>query len=360
MNRARSPLIPAKAGIQFLAKALGPRFRGDERWCVPVTFSVLLLLAALTPARAETSVIKIGKQYGLPYIQFVLMEDGKLIEKHAKLQGLGDMKVEWATLGGPAQINDGIISGAIDIGAVGLPNLITMWEKTRTNVKVRAIAGLNFMPLILVTRDPKLKSLKDFGEKDRIAVPSVKISMQAILLEMAVAKEFGDANYEKLDPLTVSMGHPDAFAALNSGTEVNSHFSSAPFQNRQLKMPGYHQVVSSYDIIGPHSVSCISMTTKFHDENPKTVAAILGAMKEATAWIKADKKAAAEAYLRITKDKMPVDEMIAILNDPTMVITIVPKGADKISEFLAKVGRIKAKPDRWQDYYFGDVEKLTD
>jgi hypothetical protein len=25
------PLIPAKAGIQFLAKALGPRFRGDER-----------------------------------------------------------------------------------------------------------------------------------------------------------------------------------------------------------------------------------------------------------------------------------------------------------------------------------------
>ena len=239
----------------------------------PVSFSVLLLLAALTPARAETSVIKIGKQYGLPYIQFVLMEDGKLIEKHAKLQGLGDMKVEWATLGGPAQINDGIISGAIDIGAVGLPNLITMWEKTRTNVKVRAIAGLNFMPLILVTRDPKLKSLKDFGEKDRIAVPSVKISMQAILLEMAVAKEFGDANYEKLDPLTVSMGHPDAFAALNSGTEVNSHFSSAPFQNRQLKMPGYHQVVSSYDIIGPHSVSCISMTTKFHDDNPKTVAA---------------------------------------------------------------------------------------
>jgi NitT/TauT family transport system substrate-binding protein len=327
----------------------------------PLALSGLLVLfAALTPARAETNVIKIGKQYGLPYIQFVIMEDGKLIEKHAKLQGLGDMKVEWATLGGPAQINDGIISGAIDIGAVGLPNLITMWEKTRTNVKVRAIAGLNFMPLLLVTRNPNLKTLKDYGEKDRIALPSVKISMQAILLEMAAAQEFGQANYEKLDPLTVSMGHPDAFAAVNSGTEVTSHFSSAPFQNRQLKMPGYHQVISSYDIIGPHSVSCISMTTKFHDDNPKAVAAILGAMKEATAWIKSDKKAAAEAYLRVTKDKMPVEEMIAILNDPTMVITIVPKGADKISEFLAKVGRIKAKPDNWKDYYFGDVDKLAD
>jgi hypothetical protein len=24
--------MPAKAGIQFLAEALGPRFRGDDRW----------------------------------------------------------------------------------------------------------------------------------------------------------------------------------------------------------------------------------------------------------------------------------------------------------------------------------------
>jgi NitT/TauT family transport system substrate-binding protein len=327
---------------------------------IRILAAALIAAAVISPAAAEVNELKIGKQYGLPYIQFVIMEDQKLIEKHAKAAGLGDVKVEWATLGGPAQLNDGIISGAIDIAGVGLPNLITMWEKTRTNARVRAIAGLNFMPLLLLTRDPKIKTLKDYGEKDRIALPSVKISMQAILLEMAAAKEFGEANYEKLDPLTVSMGHPDAFAALNSGTEVGSHFSSAPFQNRQLKMPGYHQVISSYDIIGPHSVSCIVMQTKFHDGNPKLTAAILAAMKEATAWIKADKRAAAEAYLRVTKDRMPVDELLAMLNDPSIVITIVPKGADKISEFLHKVGRVKVRPDRWQDYYFGDVEKLTD
>src|SRR5436305_4996805 len=144
--------------------------------------------------------------------------------------------------------------------------------------------------------------------------------MQAILLEMAAAKEFGEANYEKLDPLTVSMGHPDAFAALNSGTEVQSHFSSAPFQYRQLKQPGYHQVISSYDIIGPHSVSAISMTTKFHDGNPKMVAALLGAMKEATGWIKSDKKAAAVAYLRVTKDKMPTWILVAMPNVPNIAI----------------------------------------
>src|SRR5688500_14024321 len=303
IRKSLSPLVPAKAGTQFLA--LDARFRGHERswFCFLAVLTCALLLAA--PARAEVDTIKLGKQYGLPYIQLIVMEDQKLIEKHAKLQGLGDIKVEWATLGGPAQINDGIISGAIDVGAVGLPNLITLWEKTRTNVKVRAVAGLNFMPLLLVTRDPKIKTLKDYGEKDRIALPSVKISMQAILLEMAAAKEFGVANYEKLDPLTVSMGHPDAFAAVTSGGgEVASHFSSLPFQNRQLKLPGIHQVISSYDIIGPHSVSAISMTTKFYESNPKMVAALLGAMKEATAWIKSDRRAAAETYLRVTKDRM--------------------------------------------------------
>jgi NitT/TauT family transport system substrate-binding protein len=155
------------------------------------------------------------------------------------------------------------------------------------------------------------------------------------------------------------MGHPDAFTALASGGgEVASHFSSAPFQYRQLKQPGYHQVISSYDIIGPHSVSCIVMTTKFHESNPKMVASILGAMTEATEWIRSDKRAAAEAYLRVTKDRMPVEELMAMLNDPNIVITIQPRGADKISEFLARVGRVKVRPENWKEYYFGDVDKL--
>src|SRR5215210_5716984 len=125
-------------------------------------FACILILAFLgASASADVNEIKIGKQYGLPYIQFVIMEDQGLLEKHATLQGLGGLKVSWATLGGPAQLNDGIISGAIDVAGVGLPNLITMWEKTRSNVKVRAIAGLNFMPLLLITRNPKIKTLKD-------------------------------------------------------------------------------------------------------------------------------------------------------------------------------------------------------
>jgi NitT/TauT family transport system substrate-binding protein len=140
---------------------------------------------------------------------------------------------------------------------------------------------------------------------------------------------------------------------------VQSHFSSAPFQYRQLKQPGYHQVISSYDIIGRHTVSSLVMRAAFHDGNPKVVKVIVGALKEATAWINADKKAAAETYLRVTKDKTPPEEVAAMLNDPNITITLRPRGAQQISDFLFKVGRVKAKPDKWQDYYYNDIDVLT-
>ena len=324
-----------------------------------LALALALTIGAAAPARAEVNELRVGKQYGLPYIQFVIMEDRKLIEKHAREEGLGEFKVEWATMGGPAALNDGMISGAIDLAGVGLPNLVTMWEKTRTNVKIRAISGMNDMPLLLVTRNPAIKTLKDYTEKDKIALPSIKISMQAILLEIAAAQTFGADQWEKLDPLTVSLGHPDAVAALSSGGEVSSHFSSAPFQYRQLAQPGYHKVVSSYDIIGRHTVSSLVMRTAFHDANPKLVKAIVGALNEATDWINADKRAAAEAYLRVTKDKSSIEEIMGMLNDPDITITLKPRGAQPISDFLFKVGRVKAKPDTWQGYYFGDVP-LTD
>jgi NitT/TauT family transport system substrate-binding protein len=319
--------------------------------------AALLATAALiaAPARAEVAELKIGKQYGFPYMQLIVMQDQGLIEKQAKAAGI-ELKVDWVTLGGPAQLNDGLISGAIDIAAVGMSNLVTLWSKTRGNIGVKAISGMNAMPLILVTRNPAIRTLKDYGASSRIALPSVKISMQAILLQIAVAREFGDANWTKLDPLTVSMGHPDAMAALLSrGAEIDSHFSSAPFQYQELAQPGIHRVISSYDIIGPHSVSAISTRTKFYQENPKTIAALLAALGEATDWVQHDKRAAAEAYLRVTKEKTAAEGLVRMMADPEILITLTPMGAEKIAAFLHRIGAVKDQPASWRDLYFPNV-----
>src|SRR5215813_12300636 len=193
-------------------------------------FALLIILFA-APAFAETTEIRCAQQYGTSYLALMIMQDQKLIEKHARQAGLGDVNVTWVKLGGPGPMNDALLSGGLDFGTGGVPSLITLWAKTQgTNLEVRGVGALNDMPNELMTSNPRVKALKDFGPGDKIAVTTVKISTQALLLQMAAAKEFGEQNYEKLDPLTVSLPHPDAAAALLSGSgTITAHFASPPF-----------------------------------------------------------------------------------------------------------------------------------
>ena len=57
------------------------------------------------------------------------------------------------------------------------------------------VSGMSTTALVLNTTNPDVKSLKDFSPKDRIAMPGIKTSLAAVVLQMAVAKEFGQENY---------------------------------------------------------------------------------------------------------------------------------------------------------------------
>ncbi len=54
---------------------------------------------------------------------------------------------------------------------------------------------------------------------------------------------------------------------------------------------------------GAVTFNVVWTTAKFRNENPKLYAAFVEALDEAQAMINRDKRAAAEAYLRISKDK---------------------------------------------------------
>src|SRR5229473_2784802 len=276
--------------------------------------ATLLILASAGTRRAfaEADQIRAAQQYGLSYLALMLMEDGKLVEKQAKAAGLREPKVTWAKLGGPGAMNDALLSGSLEFASGGVPSLITLWAKTKgTPLEVRGVGALNDMPNELITSNPMLKTIRDFTEKDKIAVTSVKISTQALLLEMAAAKEFGDANYEKLDPLTVSMPHPDAMTALLSGGGITAHFSSPPFEYQEKAKPGLHQVISNYEILGGKATfNVVWTTTKFHDSNPKAYAAFVAAFEEATNMINKDKRAAAEIYKRMTNTRESIEELV--------------------------------------------------
>lgn len=306
----------------------------------------------------ETNEIRAAQQFGLSYLPLMIMEDSKLVEKQAKAAGVGDVKVTWVKLGGPAAMNDALLSGNLDFGTGGVPSLITLWSKTKgTALEVRGVGALNNMPVELVTTNPTVKTIRDFTDKDKIAVTSVKVSTQALLLQMAVAKEFGDDNYTKLDHLTVSMAHPDAMTALLSGSgAVTAHFSSPPFQYQERKERGVRAILNSYDILGgPATFNLVWGSGKFRDANPKSYAAFFAALEEAIDIINRDKRAAAEAYKRMTGTKEPVDDLHAMLTDPLVEMTVTPNQLMKTAAFMQKVGTIKAAPANWTELFFPNL-----
>jgi NitT/TauT family transport system substrate-binding protein len=325
------------------------------------TFALAVLSCAFQPAAyAEMSEIHVSRQYGISYLPLMIMEDQKLIEKHAKAAGV-DVKVDWSKFASGAVMNDALLSGNLQFASGGVAPFTTLWAKTRGNLDVKAVAAINSMPLYLVTNNPKVKTIKDFTDKDRIALPAVKVSIQAVTLQMAAEKAFGPGQEHKLDHLTVSMSHPDGETALLSGkSEVTAHLSSPPFQYEELEHKGMHRVLNSYDVLGgPATFNVIWTTTKFHDENPKIYAAFVAALDDAIAQINADKRKAAETYLRVANDKKnSVDVILKMLNDPEIKYTTTPNNTMKYVDFMHKVGSIKVKPASWKEMYFDNAQKL--
>ena len=318
------------------------------------------LLASAATSRAEISEITIAQQFGVAFLPLMLMERDNLIEKHAKAAGV-EVKTNWQKVAGPSVINDGLLSGNVHFGAVGAPSLITLWSRTKSNVGVKGVAAMTSYPLYFVTRNPALKSLKDLSQKDKIAVPSVKISTQALMLQMAAADLFGQSNYQKFDELTVSLSHPDAMVALMNNTSgVNAHFGTSPFYEQEMKFPNARVLTTSYDILGGRASALVVVTTsKFHDANPKLYKAFLAAEKEAIDAINKDKKKAAQDYLDIAQDKKnSVDDIFAVISDKDYAFTLSPEKVFKTAVFMGKVGTIKDPPAKWQDLFFPDIHSL--
>ena len=322
--------------------------------------AALLLLAGSGVARAEVAEITIAQQFGVSFLPLMLMERDGLVEKHAKAAGIA-LKTNWQKVAGPSVINDGLLSGTVHFGAVGAPSLVTLWSKTKSNVGVKGMAAMTSYPLYFVTRNPELKSLKELSGKDKIAVPSVKISTQALMLQMAAADLFGQASYQKFDEFTVSLAHPDAMVALANNTGgVNAHFSTSPFYEAEMKLPGARVLTTSYDILGGRASALVVITTsKFHDANPKVYKAFLAAQKEAIDTINKDKKKAAQDYLDIAQDKKSsFDEIYRVINDKDYAYTLSPEKVFKTAVFMGKVGTIKDPPAKWQDLFFPDIHDL--
>ena len=321
--------------------------------------AALLLVPSL--AHAEVDVVKIPKGAGgVGFLALTVMEEKKLVEAEASKMGL-NLKAEYILLGGPAVVNDMLLAGAAHFAPAGPPAFITLWDRTRTNMKVMGVAAMTSIPMYLNTKAPHLKSLKDLTPNDKIAVTAVKVSIPAIIMQMAAIKESGKDQYAKYDPYTVSLQHPEGVVALLSGkSEITAHFTSPPFHQRERKDPAVRTITTSNEIMGgPSTFTMLYAPTKFYEENPKAYAAVLKGLQAAIAFINADKKAAAEVFLNSGEGRgWKLEDLMEILNDPDVRFTTSPESVMTYANFMADVGSIRQRPAKWQDMFFPEIHAV--
>jgi NitT/TauT family transport system substrate-binding protein len=325
-----------------------------QRWRT-LAAATLLGLAPLV-AQAEGK-ISIAQQFGIGYLILDVVRDQQLIEKHGKQQGI-EVQVDWASISGATAMNEALLAGSLDVVSAGVPPMLTLWDRTRGKQNVKAVAALGSLPNYLLTNSPTVKTLKDLGEKDRIAVPAAGVGFQSRTLQIETARVFGKDDFRRFDKISVSLPHPEATAALIAGgSEINTHFSSAPFYYQALAAnPNIRKLISSYDILGgPATFNVLYTTQKFHDENPKTYKAFYAALVEAAQIIKADKAKAAEIFIRVQKSKLAPELVRKIVEDPENDFTVSPHRSFVYASELEKLGVLKNKASSWKDYFFEEA-----
>lgn len=315
-----------------------------------------LALVLATGAQAEGT-IRIAQQFGVPFLILNIAQEQKLIEKYGKQNGV-DIKVEWKQLSGGAAINDALLAGSIDIAGAGVGPLITVWDRTKGRQNVKGVASLGNFPYYLVTNNPAVKTIADFTEKDRIALPAVGVSVQSRVLQLASAKLWGDKDFAKLDKISVAVPHPDAAAAIiKGGTEITGHFGNPPFQEQELAgNPNARIVLNSYDVLGgPSSATVLYATEKFRTENPKTYKAFVAALDEAAQFIRKNPEQAADIYLKVSGAKTDKALLLKIINNPEVQFKTEPQNTLVLGQFMHRVGAIKNEPKSVKEYFFDDV-----
>jgi NitT/TauT family transport system substrate-binding protein len=313
-------------------------------------------------AFAQGTTVRVGRTPTLSQLPIYVLEGAKLIEKHAKAAGLGDVTVHYVDVAGGAVLNDMLLAGNLEFATGGVPPFLILWSRALgTPSEVKAIAAVGGTPSTLYTRNPQVKSIKDLSGADKIAVAGVKSSQVAILLQMAAAQAFGDAGYDKLDALTVAMRDADAVTALKSGKgELSGHFTYDPYRTLYEGDASIRPILQSRDVLGAvGTVTLTYATAKYRDANPKLVAAYYAALVEADQIIKNEPARAAQMFKDLAKATAPLAELERQIRQPDAQYAVTPVAVGKFATFMGRIGTIKNAPASWKDLFFPEARGLA-
>jgi NitT/TauT family transport system substrate-binding protein len=326
-----------------------------QQLCLSLVATVLVI----GQAHAEANQVRIASPLGLAQLPGRIAYEMKFIEARAKERGL-DVSVTYQNVASGSIVSELVLSGNADIGVGGNVSLFNLWDKTSGAQKVRGVMAFSQANMFLITVDPHINSIRDFGEKDRIAMTDVKGTTYSMLLQMFAAKEFGWDQRTKLDNLAVGMSNNDAMISLIKGaTEVKSHMTVLPNSSMELASGKARIILSSKDLLGtPYTATAAFATEKFRNDNPKLYDAIVAGLLDAIKYINDNPEAAAAIYMKTEPFIGTPEDLVKMVKGQTadeLSFTPVPRLTKVFMDFMFKSGTLRKTPDDWKDVWFDNV-----
>ena len=303
---------------------------------------IALAMGMIGTVHAEADLVTFGYQYGWAYTPLHVMENQHLVEQQAKAAGIS-LKAEYKNLGSPGVIRDAMLASQVQFGAIGVPTLITLADKT--DLDWRAVGNIVSVPMLINTTG-SAKSVCDIQGK--IALPTIKTSVQAVTLQMAAKAQCGNAF--ALDAKTVSMNHPDGMAGLLNG-QLEAHFTSPPFNELEIARGSgkVHTLASSYDILGGKTSFILLVGSSiWRQANPQVYAVVVAAFEQAEAWVRDHKQEAAALYVKEEKSSEAPADVFRQMSEPATSFDTTPNRIGVYAKFMKEVGTVKHDMS-WKD-----------
>jgi len=270
------------------------------------------------------------------------MEKNKLIEKY-----MPGANIVWQTFPSGGAINEALAANRLDFAFMGPPPFLISWDK---GVKIKLVSSVQGGPNGIVTYRPDIKSIKDFKDDDKIAMPGIG-STQHIFLQMESDKLMNDLH--AMDDKVFSMSHPDAMNALLN-KQVAAHFASAPYYFEEISNPDFHEVLTGKEAFGGEFTHIFLVATEeFHNSNPMAYAAVYQALVDSIAYINEHPEEAAKMLAPIYN--LSEEKTLQYITWKDVNYSTTPYGLLKMAEFMKKAGYIKKTPEKMSDIAFETI-----
>lgn len=316
-----------------------------RHWPLTLLLAILVLFTSAcgTSANAGSasgapSSFTIVYQPGLGAAIFISLKLQKTLDKQ-----FPNTNFQWKVVNSGAAVREAVLAGQGQLGTLGLPPFLVGWDK---GMDWKVLLATSRSDAWLVAKNPKFKSLKDFGPNDKIGVVAPD-SQQAIELRKFAQEQLGNAH--ALDKNMIAIGAADGEAALLSG-QLAAQLSGPPFQNREVA-EGAHIILHTTDAFGPVGAGLIVLPQSFYNQYPDFSKKIYQDLEELSAYVAThhDEVAQELAQDKVSGGGGTAAQFKTLLDDTSLVFDKTPSGLIAYSTFMQSIGLISKVPSSVSD-----------